>query len=129
VNEDERTTPSIRHSVPPGSDRAAEPAARRPEQVPPSPGPKGSEARSTRWVTGAATVLFALCVAYGGVEAWGAGRFKLDHEQHDQRPIGYFLVGLGLVMVFVLPVLLLILAFRRHRPPREERDRWAPDAE
>jgi hypothetical protein len=33
------------------------------------------------------------------------------------------------VMVFVLPLLLLILAFRRHRPPREERGPWATDSE
>jgi hypothetical protein len=112
--------PSIRRSVPassPGEPEPPEPTVRS----------VAAERPPVRWVRGVALMVLALCVAYVGVEVWGAGRFRLDHGQDDQHPLGYALIALGMVMVLVLPIVLVVLAFRRRRPPRREESVWSLD--
>src|SRR4051794_2789825 len=121
--------PSVRPSVPTASSQSsADGPYRGYEPVAWSRRPKS--AAMVRWESfarRAALIVLALCVVFFGVEFWGAGLHRIRHGQNDTHPLGYCLIGLGMVMVFVVPIVLMILAFRRHGANRERDAAWADD--
>lgn len=63
----------------------------------------------------ASAVLLAISSPYFGVQVCRAGEWQIVQGHDDVYPIGHTLIVLGTAVIYLLPVVLLIVAFRRRR--------------